>query len=67
MRVELTNLRAAVEGKKRKKGKTPRKKKIKIKRKPKDPTSDRSIESLYGELVSKHIIQKVNFYIIFTN
>lgn len=59
LRVELNNLKMAVEGKKKKGGKPAKKKKPKKARKNKDPTADRSIESLYGELVSKQIIQKV--------
>jgi hypothetical protein len=59
LRVELTKLKMAVEGRKKKGGKNMKKKvKKSRKKKNKDPTADRSIESLYGELVSKQIIQK---------
>jgi len=69
MRVLLTNLkdmvdaeRAAKAGKKLKKKKPKKPKKKKDKKggkKKKDPTADRSMESLFAELVSNGILQKV--------
>lgn len=52
--------RAAKAGKKlkKKKPKKPKKKKDKKGKKKKDPTADRSMESLFAELVSNGILQK---------
>eukprot|EP01116_Phalansterium_solitarium_P018485 TRINITY_DN4902_c0_g1_i1.p1 TRINITY_DN4902_c0_g1~~TRINITY_DN4902_c0_g1_i1.p1 ORF type:complete len:633 (+),score=286.29 TRINITY_DN4902_c0_g1_i1:138-2036(+) len=62
MREELENLKLSLEGgkKKGKKDKKAKKKKLSRKQKKKrDITANRSIESLYAELVSKDLVKKV--------
>jgi hypothetical protein len=69
MREELDNLKAAVEGEKKKKGKGGKKgkkskkakgKKGKKGKKDKDLTADRTPESLYKELVQEGIVKRVS-------